>query len=250
MKIQILSDQHIDFSKNFNYVINRCIPRCDTLVIAGDLCPHTEGHEKFITEHILPKWKNVIIIPGNHEFYGDDIDHKYFGSIETIYENQKGNKAYYVNNKIVELNGVYFVCSTLWSHIGYENALHIKTQMNDFYKITGMTIDIYNSIYRANVHFMEDAMSKIPNGKRCVVVTHHIPSYNLVNRRWREHPTNDAFSSDMDIFIMQHESKISHWIHGHSHDYLDETHSGIRFIRNPMGYPQERDCDMDMVISV
>jgi hypothetical protein len=122
--------------------------------------------------------------------------------------------------------------------------------MNDYSKIYGLTVDKTNDYHTANRKFLEDAMEKIPEGKRCVVITHHVPSFNLISKRWRGNPLNEAFSADMDTFIMMYGHKISHWIHGHSHDRVDKVIEGVRFIRNPMGYPHERDCDMDLVIEI
>jgi len=75
MKLQVLSDLHTDHQKNFGYFANRCHPRADTLVIAGDIHPHHgPTFENFILRRLLPKWKNILIIPGNHEFYGSTSD--------------------------------------------------------------------------------------------------------------------------------------------------------------------------------
>ena len=89
MKIQILSDQHIEFQKNFSYFKNRCHPRAEILVIAGDFAPNIfPERESFIRDNILTKWKHTIIIPGNHELYGSSWDDEWFGSKEVIYESE------------------------------------------------------------------------------------------------------------------------------------------------------------------
>jgi len=251
MKIQILSDQHIEFKQNDTYFRNRCHPRADTLIIAGDLCPHVSPKRyNCINNMLLQNWNNTIIIPGNHEFYDSTAKDEWFGEKEQIFSNSYGNKCYYVNNKVVEIDKHYFVCSTLWSNIGYDKASQIQYQMNDYHKIHGLTVDFINECHTANRKWLQEAVSNIPNGKKCVVITHHVPSFNLINPRWRGHELNEAFSADMDTFIMMFGDKISHWIHGHSHDFIDTNLGGIRFIRNPMGYPQERGCNMDLVIDI
>ena len=249
MKIQILSDQHIEFKKNFSYVINRMIPRADVLVIAGDFCPHNElMRSKFIRAHILPKWKHTIIIPGNHEFWKSTCDDEWFGNRKEIYE-QDGNICYYVNNDIVIIDEIPFVCSTMWSYIGHINSYYIQQSMGDYHNCKGLTVDITNKFHTDSRLFLNVAMKDLSN-KRSVIVTHHIPSFNLISPRWRNEDLNEAFAADMDSFIMDNEGKISHWIHGHSHDCLDQYLCGIRFIRNPMGYPHERKGDMDLVITI
>ena len=256
MKIQILSDLHVDFQQNYGKFTNRCHPRADTLVIAGDVHPHKDGstwnavHEKFITTRLLPKWKNVILIPGNHEFYGGNANDEMFGRCMKVYENSDGHKVYYCNNHTIELEGVYFICSTLWSHIGFDRAYHVQHSMNDYRMVKGLTVDMINDIHIKNRQFLSDALQKIPKGKRCIIVTHHIPSFNLISQRWRSNDLNDAFSADMDTFIMMNSDKISYWVHGHSHDYCDQILDGVHFIRNPMGYPREEGGDMDLVVNI
>lgn len=263
MKIQILSDIHVDHQKNFNYFTNRCVPRAETLVMAGDLCPHNSPeHYDYINSRLM-KWKNVILIPGNHEFYGSTIDDPFFGSYEKVYENSKGHKVHYVNNKVLEIDGVTYICTTLWTYIDFHHSFQIMQGMNDFYQIKGMTVDKWNEIHKENKRFLEESLDALPTGKRCIVVTHHVPSFNLISERFRGNSLNEAFSADMDVLIMSYGDKISYWIHGHSHDFLDKNIDGVRFIRNPMGYPGElthsiksnnnskgRVCDMDLVISV
>lgn len=251
MKLQILSDQHIEFKKNFNYFNNRCHARADTLIIAGDLCPHKDLlREKCIHSQLLRKWKNVLVIPGNHEFYDSNSFDPFFGSKEEVYSNEKGNTCQYVNNKSVEINGTIFLCTTLWSYVDPIKAFEIECSLNDYKQISGLKVDTMNEYHQRNKDWLEEAIKEVPDNKRCIVVSHHVPSYNFISERWRGNPINDAFSADMDVFIMKYGHKISHWIHGHSHDALDKSINGTRFIRNPMGYPHERDVDMDMVIEV
>jgi Icc-related predicted phosphoesterase len=250
MKVQILSDLHVDFKENFDYFTGRCQPRADILVSAGDLCPFNDPvRQTYIETRFLPKWKHTVLIPGNHEFYGDSFTSEWFGSKSKTYESD-GHKVYSANNTVLEIEGIYFVCSTLWSHIGYEKASEIQWAMNDYRMINGLTVDEVNRYHRDNVRFLEEAMEQIPDGKRCIIVTHHVPSFNLISDRWKGNTLNDAFAADMDTFIMINTDKISHWIHGHSHDYCNERIMNTQFIRNPMGYPQERGCDMDLVITV
>jgi predicted phosphodiesterase len=232
--------------------MNKCQPCADVLVIAGDLCPHESPiRYNFINNRILPKWKHTIIVPGNHEFYGSTVDDEWFGTKRFEWTHENGNKCHYVNNDVVEIEGVKFVCTTLWSHVGFVQATQIQFGMSDYSEIRGNTIDKNNAHFKANKSFLRKAIEiDLPKDERCVIVTHHIPSFGLITERYRDNQLNEAFAANMDQFIMRNTHKISHWVHGHSHDFVDETIGKTRFIRNPMGYPHERDCDMDFVIEV
>lgn len=249
MKLQILSDQHLEFGKNLHYFMHRCVPRADTLVIAGDFMPHG-GPERysFINKMILPKWKNTLIIPGNHEFYGSTSDDEWFESKKVVYTHRNGNQCHYFNNDTVEIDGITFVGTTLWSHVGYDKSFQIQRAMNDYRQISGNTVDKNNQRFADNCKFLEDTVSVLD--KKCIVMTHHMPSFHVITDRYRGNSLNEAFAADMDVFLMKYGHKISTWIHGHSHDSYDDYINGVRIVRNPMGYPHERDCDMDLVITV
>jgi predicted phosphodiesterase len=248
MKLQILSDQHVDFKQNFGYFANRCHALADTLIIAGDLHPHNDpAFYYYINNKLLPFWKNIILIPGNHEFYGSTAEDEFFGHKRKVYEHANGNKLYYVNNDVVEIDGVNFVCSTLWSHVGYAQSHQIKFGVSDYSQIKGNTIDKNNQRFKDNCKFLEETVSSLDS---CVVVTHHLPSFSLISDMYRGHTLNEAFAANMDNFIGKHGNKVKLWIHGHSHDFQDKYLGDIRFVRNPMGYPQERHCDMDFVLDI
>ena len=62
MKIQILSDLHIEFQ---DYTYQKC--DADVVVLAGDIHTKDKGI-KWAIENIVDK--PVIYVLGNHEFYG------------------------------------------------------------------------------------------------------------------------------------------------------------------------------------
>lgn len=70
MRVQILSDLHIEFPGNR---IPALAPDAELVILAGDLapvCTHRVGE-------IAARWAaadNILYVPGNHEYYGSDID--------------------------------------------------------------------------------------------------------------------------------------------------------------------------------
>ena len=67
-----------------------------------------------------------------------------------------------------------------------------------------------------------------------VVVTHHLPTLQVVAAHHRGSVLNNAFASDYDNLIAN--SRIDAWIYGHSHTNIDTEIGGTRVISNQMGY--------------
>lgn len=72
MKIQYMSDLHVEFQENSRYLKNNELPVTgDVLVLAGDIL--------YLRDKVAPltkfwKWasgnyRQVLIVPGNHEYY-------------------------------------------------------------------------------------------------------------------------------------------------------------------------------------
>ena len=75
MKIQYMSDLHMEFQENSRYLKNNELPVTgDVLVLAGDIF--------YLRDKVAPltkfwKWasenyRQVLIVPGNHEYYNDE----------------------------------------------------------------------------------------------------------------------------------------------------------------------------------
>jgi predicted phosphodiesterase len=73
--------------------------------------------------------------------------------------------------------------------------------------------------------------------KKVVVVTHFLPSYQLVHERWKN-SSNDTlnyyFSAGCDELI--NPKYVDAWIFGHTHDRRDTTINNVPMYCNPLGY--------------
>ena len=70
MRIQILSDLHVEFEGN---TIPPLAPDAEVVILAGDLAP---VHTRRVAD-IARRWAgadNIFYVPGNHEYYGSEID--------------------------------------------------------------------------------------------------------------------------------------------------------------------------------
>ena len=112
MKMQVISDVHLDFYEDDGHsYVQSLNPNNDdvTLVVAGDL---SEPH---ITEYLLKmlceRYTNVVYVPGNHDYW-----HSNFEKIDyTLRSLSKDiSNLHYLNNDIVEIGSVRILGTTLW----------------------------------------------------------------------------------------------------------------------------------------
>lgn len=81
--------------------------------------------------------------------------------------------------------------------------------------------------------FLKDAVKQTKATKR-IIVTHHLPSFQLSSPDFKGSRINDAFVADEDSFI--EECGAQYWIYGHSHRNIDKLIGKTQFVSNQLGY--------------
>ncbi|EFC47438.1 predicted protein [Naegleria gruberi] len=145
MKIQILSDLHIehfpslsDFQAQYKNRYGNYL--CETvygevLILAGDIGdPFQQSYFDFM-QYCSGKYKAVMVIAGNHEFYG----HEYFQTIDQIRNLTRSfSNVYFLNRDVVELtidgSSLVFLGCTLWSHVP-DKALNVVQNVSEIISI-------------------------------------------------------------------------------------------------------------------
>ena len=81
--------------------------------------------------------------------------------------------------------------------------------------------------------FLQEACTtaKAPNR---VIVTHHVPSFQLSSPDFKGSRINGAFVSDEDVFIKN--CGADYWIYGHSHRNIDRLIGKTKCVSNQLGY--------------
>jgi hypothetical protein len=70
--------------------------------------------------------------------------------------------------------------------------------------------------------------------RQIIVVSHHVPSFQLSSLDFAGSPTNGAFTVELEEFIKA--SPISYWIYGHSHRNIDKQIGNTKCVSNQLGY--------------
>ncbi len=235
MRIQYMSDLHMELYRNSKYIRDNGIPVAgDVLVLAGDtayLGDRSMPNRK-MWETMSRNYRRVMLVPGNHEFYGDG-DVLAFG--ESWHRMISPNVGYH-QNETVRVDDTDFVLSTLWSHIPPEDEYFVHRGMNDFRQILyggrRFTPADFNAEHDKCLAFVKRAVEE-SDAEKIVVVTHHLPTYAVADARYRNALTS-AFATELGNYIAS--TRVNVWIFGHSHYNTSARIGGTMLLCNQLGY--------------
>jgi hypothetical protein len=206
----------------------------------------------FLTE-CSTKWKSVILVAGNHEYYQSVRGKKTVEEIQRLLD--EGCKAlgnvHFLNKNSLEIDGVRFLGTTLWSQIPVKSMRTVSSSMNDYRKIftqrgdlhyskrhpggwNTLTVDLTVLWHDDQVAWLEEEIPKstLPT----VIVTHHAPHPNHLTDK--DEPTNPAYATDLTRLM---KSPVVCWISGHTHKAISFIPEGTNVLcaSNPKGYPSQ-----------
>lgn len=249
MRIYYISDIHYDMHNpnNFVPIPDDKVLKASVAVIAGDINTGSVNSVKLVADvlqYYANKFYEVVFVPGNHDFYHQDI-HKYGSELRAELNKRRIGNVYVLNgiHRHVNINGVWFFGDTLWSdlHLGYNDPV---------YKVgCQMTMPCFANIKEGESQFTVDKMIKLHEEqlywlkhflhdgfyKKKVVVTHFSPSMQSMDPRYEFFTYNDYFHNDLDSLIEDVGPNV--WIHGHSHHAIDYRLGKTQIVCNPYGYP-------------
>lgn len=236
MKIQYASDLHLEFDDNWRYLKENPLQiEGEILILAGDI--GYLGDENYI-KHPFWDWasenyRDVIVCMGNHEFY------KYY-DIATLrngycFEIRQNIHSYY--NAVVHIDDIDIIVSTLWAKIPINEAYYSEQLITDFKRIfyngAILTFADFNREHERCLLFLKEAVKSSSAGKK-IVVTHHVPSFQMICPKFADSKVNGAFTVELEDFIEG--SGIDYWIYGHSHYNVDVEIGKTKCISNQLGY--------------
>jgi len=236
MRIQYASDLHLEFSDNSRYLKqNPLKPVGDILILAGDIGYLNDDN---YSNHPFWDWvsgnyRQVIVAVGNHELYKYyDLAKMPRGLVCSIRDNVK---CYY--EAVVRVENIDFIISTLWAKILLEDAYLTEHYVSDFRRILyngePLTWNNFNREHDKCFNFIQNEVIK-SNAEHIVVVTHHVPSFQLVSPDFTGSKINGAFTVELEEYIKH--SSIKYWIYGHSHRNIDKKIGKTKCVTNQLGY--------------
>lgn len=256
MKIQLASDLHLEFLNRDNgdrhnaaatsrdFLPERLIapvPGADVLVLAGDIADGAHGFKLF-ADWPTPQPTPIIYVAGNHEFYGHAIQ----PMREKMREGAALNGIHFLENESVEIDGVRFLGTTLWT----DYRLRLNRTQRQLMEEAQCRINDHRLI-RTGRHLFttKDALEQHeiarawlqaeldrPFAGKTVVVTHHGPHPLSVHPRYAGDKLSAAFVSDLSELM----PGVDLWLHGDVHDGFDYQVGRCRVVANPTGYVLNR----------
>jgi len=266
MKIQLLSDLHLEVHPQF---VPEPAPDADLLVLAGDIGSYQNdsqvagdnfGLERFSP---LPQWGGwptpVVFVPGNHEYDMQDFDAAHERLLRTC-------DRLWLERETLELDGVRFVGTTLWSDFDaladHEQCTDLTRRLrlrqkafraaNFYLAKTGTTragapwlAEPMREQALACHAWLEEALARPFDGPT-VAVTHFAPSLRSADPRYGLAPGTAGFCNALDHLL----PRATLWLHGHLHAPSDYTVQGqqtdgtpwqCRVVANPLGYARKNE---------
>lgn len=228
MRLQIVSDLHLERGAVSIPVL------ADILVIAGDL--HNASRVTDVLASYSLRWKHVVYVPGNHEYYGMSLP-----KANALMKRYVADNVHVLINSDVIIEGQRFVGSTLWSR---PTSLR---RINDARHIAGCTSE---TMAQWNAECREFLINFVQPGD--VVITHFMP-VKLQDLLDAGHKSPYKPDTELDAYFGNEGIDLSPakvWIFGHTHSAIDIAVRGTRLVCNPMGYAGEGTGYKELVWSV
>ncbi len=244
MKIQILSDLHLNFARQKPITI---VDGVDVVVMAGDV---TEGALNAFecVRKLVPHRVAVVMVMGNHEYYRTVLP------LELALARSSAPKfdIHLLENDVAVIGGVRFLGATLFSNyriFGDHNAPFAMRAaadgMQDHKKITWSKSPWRRFrpqeallLHAASANFFSEALA-VPFAGPSIAVSHMAPHPGSIDPRFRENLLTGAYVSDLSSIITKGRPLL--WIHGHVHTNFDYRVGDTRIVCNPRAYPGEND---------
>lgn len=161
----------------------------------------------------------------------------------------------YLNNQIAVVEDtIKILGTTLWTDIPMAKRSLLQMGMNDYRTIYmgsppfRVMPSFTSALHQRNVDWLKKEIEKNKDD-RLIVTTHHLPSNVFIDNKYKDHPLNNGFVTELDSMI---KNPVLAWIAGHTHSCRSMTYNDVQCEVNSKGYPHEKDSGFrnDAVIYV
>lgn len=266
-KFKLMSDLHLEFFDRPRYGVPEqpCWEptpndqdKDTVLLLAGDIHVGTAAWPWI--KKMCKRYKEVVYILGNHEFYTKKYNETINQWRELQLDPEYAETFTFLHNDcyINFDDGFRIFGATLWTRVTDPFMIWRGAQiMNDYnviiddrYGLKTLTVDDTNQYHTETIELLEKFLNQRFDGKT-IVMTHHLPHELCVHKQFENSPLNDYFRTDLDWLINKYD--IDYWVHGHTHNNVDIHVGKTRILCNPRGYhgvALNRDFNEDLTFNV
>lgn len=273
--MQVVSDIHLEHKKA-KAALPEIEVNCDILCLLGDIgYPFLDGYKEFIG-YQSKRFKNIIVVAGNHEFYCPDDNIYTFEQVLTKIKNicSLFSNVYFLYRNSIELNcfncNVRFIGATLWSDIPVKFKYDIGDLCNDYEYIytklskenivnylpmencnleerfclndvRNLTVEEQNQLHQADLNFIKEEINEAKkNNQIAIVLTHHAPTdENTVPEDEDWEPLRYMNFTKLEYLFVE---PVKIWAFGHTHRCSKKIYNNNCIVySNQLGYVKEHD---------
>lgn len=271
MKLRILSDLHLVGHNNCTHLrpvnktkrlinSNNDKAECIYTLIAGDISSNRNIRKQFFEMH--PNMQGAFV-EGNHIVYCKD-NKSLREHIQDLRDDYSESSMKFLENNYTEIEDYIVIGSTLWTdfnltgHQGWA-IMNARRTMNDYTwglweydehndsdyipltadgKLRGLLPKDIVALNNESFNYIVDTVEKFKD-RKIIILTHHCPSEQCCDERYRGNITNAYYASNYERFIEMN-PQIKLWVCGHCHSKKDFMMYDTRIIMNPIGYKCEK----------
>lgn len=213
-----------------------------SMILAGDIGKPGDRKYLYILDWCSRRYNKVFIICGNHEFYDK------YSTYEQVVKNARDTCKRFANVYFLDKNiycsdsYIIFGC-TLWTDINKFELECAQKYYNDFKYIKDI-----NALHKSDLDWLTSSLDYYKDDPRTkIILTHHMPSYQLIDTVYKNSPINSAFANTDCDEILKH---VDYWIYGHTHKPRCQKVFDCTCICNPIGYKDENDYISNFVLKI
>jgi predicted phosphohydrolase len=220
MKIQIVSDLHLEFIRSELPEIQAVT---DAIALVGDIGYPTKPHYREFIQDLAIKFKHVYVVAGNHEYYYSE-----YNEVNNIIQEicDTFSNVHFMNQKSIvyenENERVRIVGCTLWSFVDEDSRQQISRTLNDYSIIKiidpetqqkrRLTVQDTNLMHAGDVAFIQRELEIAKqNDEKVIVLTHHAPlETGCSNPKFQDSPIAAAFQTPLEHLMGGNLKLVSH----------------------------------------
>ena len=238
MKVQIVSDLHIEYIDKDVDPLDILTPSAEILILAGDIGSlYKIDQLKLFIERLSPHFKIIIYVLGNHEFYFYNNLPQL--SMNALYARTKDicktvKNLIILNRNSIIIDNICISGATLWSKPEIKIPRYIV-------KINGINNNLYEKMHNTDLQYINKMIDYCKEKNlKLVVVTHYPPTKDVLQGQYKRNIS--LYVNDLDHLLDK--NLINTWICGHVHKNFNLiSENGTRLIGNQRGKPRENITD-------